>query len=111
MDPKFKIVSKKNKLKQIASKKRETEDMDFGEDQPPQKQHTITIMTSERKVKLWARSQYLIAQFDESINRHAQGDPLAPAEPVRQLRARQNRRLRAVGWSTGETTCGSCPVP
>ncbi|TPX12237.1 uncharacterized protein E0L32_007123 [Thyridium curvatum] len=66
VDPKFKIISKKNKLKQIGSKDK-AEEVDLTSGQPHRKHHTITLMTSERKVKLWARNQHLIRQFEESI--------------------------------------------
>ncbi|KAJ9156459.1 Phospholipase [Pleurostoma richardsiae] len=66
VDPNFKIITKKNKLKQIGSKK-EDQEIDLTVDKPPEKHHTVTILTSERKIKLWARNQHLIRQFEESI--------------------------------------------
>ncbi|KAL8418167.1 hypothetical protein RB594_001691 [Gaeumannomyces avenae] len=71
VDPKFEIIPKKNKLMQIASKRKNKDkdaeqEMDLA-DQAQEKHHRVTLMTSERKVKLWARNQHLIKQFEESI--------------------------------------------
>ena len=76
VDPKFKIISKKNKLKNAANpKKPVTQEIDLATEQAPTKHHTITIMTSERKVKLWGRNQHLIAQFEDSITDMLKGTP------------------------------------
>ncbi|KAJ2901867.1 uncharacterized protein MKZ38_001300 [Zalerion maritima] len=71
VDPKFRIVSKRSKLKQISDKakgepKKEIE-IDLTADPDPGKHHTITIHTSERKVRLFASNQAIIRQFEESI--------------------------------------------
>lgn len=73
VDSKFRINAKKNKLREIASKrskkdKGKGQDLDLSGDQAPEKHHRVTIVTSERKVKLWSRNQHLIQQFEESIN-------------------------------------------
>lgn len=67
VDPKFKIISKKSKLKQITSPGSEPEEIDLTVDPPPEKHHTLKILTSERKVKLFSRNQHIIRQFEESI--------------------------------------------
>jgi phospholipase D1/2 len=67
VDSNFKLVSKKNTLKQLGTKNPEPEQLDITEGQPAHKHHTLKLITSERKVKLWARDQHLIRQFEESI--------------------------------------------
>lgn len=68
VDAKFKIISKKNKLKQIGTgKANESREIDLTANSLQDNHHTITILTSERKVKLWGRNQHLIRQFEESI--------------------------------------------
>lgn len=65
VDPKFRIISKKNALQQIASK--EDHEIDLTKEPPPGKHHTLTIHTSERKVKLFSRNQAVMKQFEDSI--------------------------------------------
>jgi phospholipase D1/2 len=48
VDPKFKIISKKSKLKQITSSKSDMEEIDLTAEAPPEKHHTLKILTSER---------------------------------------------------------------
>ncbi|KAH8887738.1 phospholipase D [Thozetella sp. PMI_491] len=68
VDPKFKIISKKSKRKQITAKDSTLdEEMDFSADMPARKHHTLKILTSERKVKLFSRNQNIIQQFEDSI--------------------------------------------
>lgn len=74
VDSKFRIVSKKNKDKQLTSKgeqaEEDIENLDLSARRPAeknQKHHTLKIVTSERKVKLFSPNQHLIAQFEESI--------------------------------------------
>jgi phospholipase D1/2 len=71
VDSKFQIVCKKNKEKQAASKSQQgdedIENLDLSARPPATKHHTIKIVTSERKVKLFSPNQHLIAQFEESI--------------------------------------------
>ena len=73
VDPKFLIISK-SKLKQDkkstngkqASSSAAVE-LELLTSKNRLKHHTLTLLTSERKVKLWARNQHLIGQFEESI--------------------------------------------
>ena len=68
VDPKFMIISKKHKRKALDAKAHKPEDdMDFTAEPPAEKHHTLKILTSERKVKLFARNQNLIQQFEDSI--------------------------------------------
>ncbi|EFX04791.1 phospholipase d1 [Grosmannia clavigera kw1407] len=82
VDPKFLIVSKNAKRKQAeaaAAEKDRTRkakkakakgtgtELDLTSEMLTSKHHTIKITTSERKVKLWARNQHLIGQFEDSI--------------------------------------------
>ncbi len=73
VDPKFLIISKmmRNRSQQMNEKNgkngRYAEDMDLSPGSIHLKHHTITLLTSERKVKLWARNQHLIGQFEDSI--------------------------------------------
>lgn len=67
VDSKFSIISKRNPLKQIASKDKQAE-IDLTVEAPPDKHHTLTLHTSERKVRLFSRYQYVMKQFEESIN-------------------------------------------
>ncbi|KAK3381294.1 hypothetical protein B0H63DRAFT_450651 [Podospora didyma] len=71
VDPKFRIVSKKNKGKLLAAKSHDEENdigtLDLTASGLPEKHHTLNIITSERKVKLFSPNQHLIQQFEESI--------------------------------------------
>ncbi|KAK4195935.1 putative phospholipase D1 [Triangularia verruculosa] len=71
VDPKFKLISKNNKDKELAGKEKEGEDdienLDLAAPRPAAKHHTLKILTSERKVKLFSPNQHLIQQFEESI--------------------------------------------
>ncbi|KAG6238984.1 hypothetical protein E4U25_001263 [Claviceps purpurea] len=68
VDTKFSISSKKkNSLKQIGSKDKGKE-IDLTVESPPQKHHTLTLHTSERKVRLFSRYQSVLRQFEDSIN-------------------------------------------
>ncbi|GAB0133885.1 hypothetical protein EsDP_00002279 [Epichloe bromicola] len=67
VDTKFSIISKKNPLTQIGSKDKGKE-IDLTVESPPQKHHTLTLQTSERKVRLFSRYQYMLKQFEDSIN-------------------------------------------
>ncbi|KAG5950297.1 hypothetical protein E4U53_005291 [Claviceps sorghi] len=67
VDTKFSIFSKKKSLKQIASKDKSKE-IDLTAESPPQKHHTLTLHTSERKVKLFSRNQSVLKQFEDSIS-------------------------------------------
>lgn len=66
VDSKFSIVSKRSTLKQIASKSKQSE-IDLTVEAPPDKHHTLTLQTSERKVRLFSRYQSVMKQFEESM--------------------------------------------
>ncbi|PNY28575.1 Phospholipase D1 [Tolypocladium capitatum] len=67
VDSKFGIISKRNPLKQIGSDDKPAE-IDLTLEAPPDKHHTLTLYTSERKVRLFSRYQSVMKQFEESIN-------------------------------------------
>lgn len=67
VDSKFSIVSKRSTLKQIASKNKPSE-IDLTVEAPPDKHHTLTLQTSERKVRLFSRYQSVMKQFEESMS-------------------------------------------
>ncbi|KAK3295006.1 uncharacterized protein B0H64DRAFT_200138 [Chaetomium fimeti] len=70
VDPKFRIVTKsKDKQLRAISREREEdiENLDPSAPRPTGGHHTLKIITSERKVKLFAPNQHLISQFEESI--------------------------------------------
>ncbi|KAJ3475282.1 hypothetical protein NLG97_g9513 [Lecanicillium saksenae] len=67
VDSKFSIASKRNALKQIASKKKKEEEIDLTVEASPSKHHTLTLRTSERKVRLFSRYHAVMKQFEESI--------------------------------------------
>ncbi|KAK4166516.1 putative phospholipase D1 [Cladorrhinum sp. PSN259] len=76
VDPKFKVISKDTKGKEKAGKANEDDDdedienLDFSATRrhpPAKKHHTLKILTSERKVKLFSPNQHLMQQFEESI--------------------------------------------
>lgn len=70
VDPKFQIITK-NKDKNLHGKSRERDEdidnLDPSARPTTRKHHTIKIITSERKVKLFSPNQHLISQFEESI--------------------------------------------
>lgn len=66
VDSKFSIVSKRNAFTQITSGDKKTE-IDLTVEEPPEKHHTLTLHTSERKVRLFSRNQVLMRQFEHSI--------------------------------------------
>lgn len=67
VDSKFSLISKRNPLKKIASKDRPAE-IDLTVEAPPERHHTLTLHTSERKVRLFSSYQSVMKQFEESIN-------------------------------------------
>ncbi|KAJ6440521.1 phospholipase D1 (PLD1) [Purpureocillium lavendulum] len=67
VDSKFSIISKRSPLKQMTSKDKQSE-IDLTVEAPPDKHHTLTLHTSERKVRLFSRYQSVMRQFEESIN-------------------------------------------
>lgn len=66
VDSKFSIVSKRNPLKQIRSKSKSAE-IDLTAEPATEKHHTLTLKTSERKVRLFSRNQSVMKQFEESM--------------------------------------------
>ncbi|CEJ81882.1 Putative Phospholipase D [[Torrubiella] hemipterigena] len=66
VDSKFSIVSKRNPLKQIRSKSK-TSEIDLTAEPATEKHHTLTLKTSERKVRLFSRNQSVMKQFEESM--------------------------------------------
>src|SRR5687768_14479898 len=66
VDSRFSIVSKRNALKTIGSSDKKAE-IDLTVEAPPEKHHTLTLNTSERKVRLFSRNQAVMRQFEESI--------------------------------------------
>ncbi|ORY65461.1 uncharacterized protein BCR38DRAFT_409153 [Pseudomassariella vexata] len=89
VDPKFHIVSKGNKLKQLGAKAKakgkskgkgkgkgkggvaddddDDDDDEDEEEEPAGTHHSLKIYTSERKVKVWAYNQHIIHQFEQSV--------------------------------------------
>ncbi|KAF5486018.1 Phospholipase D1 [Colletotrichum fructicola] len=69
VDSKFRIVSKKNGLKQLGKGKAKAEEkeIDLIEEPDTEKHHTLTLHTAERKVKLFSRNQHIMKQFEDSI--------------------------------------------
>jgi phospholipase D1/2 len=69
VDAKFDLISKKGVNLQITPPQPVDEDgnIDLDEDPKTAKHHTLTLATSERKVKLFSRNQHLIQQFEASI--------------------------------------------
>ncbi|KAK0708372.1 hypothetical protein B0H67DRAFT_556868 [Lasiosphaeris hirsuta] len=71
VDSKFDIVFKKNMSKLLTGRSQDGEDdighLDLTSGRPLAKHHTLKIVTSERKVKLFSPNQHLIQQFEESI--------------------------------------------
>ncbi|KAK1246818.1 hypothetical protein MKX08_000620 [Trichoderma sp. CBMAI-0020] len=69
VDTKFSIASKRKALKKIGSKKKQTEiDLTMEHEQSTEKHHTLTVRTSDRKIRLFSRYQSVMRQFEDSIN-------------------------------------------
>ncbi|KAK4150706.1 hypothetical protein C8A00DRAFT_36684 [Chaetomidium leptoderma] len=78
VDSKFRIVTKsKDKLIHPKSRERDEdiENLDLTALKATDKHHTLKIITSERKVKLFSPNQHLIAQFEESIKEMLNSTP------------------------------------
>lgn len=76
VDPKFKIITKKSKLKQIrSSHSNGEEEIDLTVSPVAEKHHTLKILTSERKVTLFSRNQHIVRQFEESITEMLKATP------------------------------------
>ncbi|KAK1750836.1 phospholipase D1 [Echria macrotheca] len=71
VDPKFEIVSKKNKGQQLVPKSNEgaddIENLDLTARRTPTKHHTLKIITSERMLRLFSPNQHIMQQFEESV--------------------------------------------
>ncbi|KAH7149561.1 hypothetical protein B0J13DRAFT_309036 [Dactylonectria estremocensis] len=67
VDSKFGIVSKRHKMSRFGSGEKKSE-IDLTVEAPPEKHHTLTLHTSERKVRLFSRNQSVMRQFEHSIN-------------------------------------------
>lgn len=67
VDSQFSLISKRSALKQIGSKEKNAE-IDLTAEASPEKHHTLTLHTSERKVRLFSRYQSVMRQFEDSIN-------------------------------------------
>ncbi|KAF7542643.1 hypothetical protein G7Z17_g11403 [Cylindrodendrum hubeiense] len=67
VDSKFRIVSKRHKMGHLGSSEKRSE-IDLTVEAPPEKHHTLTLHTSERKVRLFSRNQSVMRQFEHSIN-------------------------------------------
>ncbi|KAH8709114.1 Phospholipase D1 [Beauveria bassiana] len=64
VDSSFSIASKRSAIKQIAFKKKKNDDPTA---EPSPSKHTLTLRTSERKVRLFTRFHSINKQFHESI--------------------------------------------
>ncbi|KAI2624830.1 phospholipase D [Hypoxylon sp. NC1633] len=74
VDPHFRVVSKKNKLKRFGAKlKVETEkekannDSHLTDEESRGKHHTLKLYSTDRKIKLFSRNQTVLSQFEESV--------------------------------------------
>ena len=95
VDNKFSIISKKNALKQITAKDKRKE-IDLTTESPLDKHHTLTLHTSERKVRLFSRNQSVMKQFEDSINEMLRRSAWYEKKTIRQLCTCANRRICAV---------------
>ncbi|EWG40077.1 phospholipase D [Fusarium verticillioides 7600] len=74
VDSKFSISSKRSKVKAIGSAEKKAE-IDLTVEAPPDKHHTMTLRSSERKVRLFSRNQSVMKQFEDSINQMLKQTP------------------------------------
>lgn len=65
VDPKFTILSKNKVIKQTDDNSKDAAKP--AADKQQEKHHTLTIQTSERKVKLFSRKEVVMMQFEESV--------------------------------------------
>ncbi|KAH6899655.1 hypothetical protein B0T10DRAFT_1654 [Thelonectria olida] len=68
VDSKFRIVSKRHKINHFGSSEKKSSEIDLTVEAPPERHHTLTLHTSERKVRLFSRNQSVMKQFEDSIN-------------------------------------------
>ncbi|KAG8676984.1 Phospholipase D1 [Fusarium poae] len=74
VDSKFSISSKRSKVKAIDSNEKKAE-IDLTVEAPPDKHHTMTLRSSERKIRLFSRNQSVMKQFEDSINQMLKQTP------------------------------------
>ncbi|KAI1767329.1 phospholipase D [Hypoxylon sp. FL1150] len=71
VDPHFRVVFKKNKLKRFGAKlKIESEkaaEHDETDEESRGKHHTLKLLSADRKIKLFSRNQTVLRQFEESV--------------------------------------------
>ncbi|OTA70721.1 phospholipase D [Hypoxylon sp. EC38] len=74
VDPHFRVVSKKNKLKRFGAKLKaekekvgEHDDNNLTDEESRGKHHTLKLYTVDRKIKLFSRNQTVLRQFEESV--------------------------------------------
>ncbi|GKU13535.1 unnamed protein product [Fusarium langsethiae] len=74
VDSKFSISSKRSKVKAINSNEKKAE-IDLTVEAPPDKHHTMTLRSSERKIRLFSRNQSVMKQFEDSISQMLKQTP------------------------------------
>ncbi|KAI1099192.1 phospholipase D [Jackrogersella minutella] len=74
VDPLFRVVSKKNKLKRFGAKLKvetekagENDDNHLTDEDSRGKHHTLKLYSADRKIKLFSRNQSVLRQFEESV--------------------------------------------
>lgn len=74
VDPHFRVVSKKNKLKRFGAKLKvetekrgENDDGQLTDEESHGKHHTLKFYSVDRKIKLFSRNQTVLRQFEESV--------------------------------------------
>ncbi|KAI1773583.1 phospholipase D [Hypoxylon cercidicola] len=74
VDPHFRVVSKKNKLRRFGAKLKiepekaaENDDNHLTDEESRGKHHTLKLFSADRKIKLFSRNQTVLRQFEESV--------------------------------------------
>lgn len=74
VDPHFRVVSKKNKLKRFGAKLKiesekaaEHDENHLTDEESRGKHHTLKLLSADRKIKLFSRNQTVLRQFEESV--------------------------------------------
>ncbi|KAI1806009.1 phospholipase D [Daldinia bambusicola] len=72
VDPLFRVVSKKNKLRRFGAKlkvetERKDDDNHLTDEESHGKHHTLKLYSADRKIKLFSRNQTVLRQFEESV--------------------------------------------
>lgn len=86
VDPRFRIVAKRNKLKALQGKSKQKgkdkegpnpndEEEAVDDEDVSGNHHSLKIYTSERKIKLFSRNGHLMRQFDQSVNEMLRNTP------------------------------------